>query len=113
MVAVTWMLRIETQASLQPFDASINCELGQRSSKSTLGKESVGPHLREHLVSVLIFVEEHSNIGLVPAPPLQFAKLAVHGIHGEKSRRVRKVMVVTEYCQFAWQRRALVFRKRY
>lgn len=78
------MLRIETQASLHPFDASINCELGQRRSKGTLAKKTVGPHLGEHLVSVLIFVEEHSNIGLVSAPPLQFAKLAVHGIHGEK-----------------------------
>jgi len=38
----------------------------------------------EHLVSILIFVEEHGNIGLVTPPPLQLAKLAVHCIHVER-----------------------------
>lgn len=42
------------------------------------------PYFREHLVSILIFVEEHGNIGLVSPSPLQLAKLAVHGIHGEQ-----------------------------
>jgi hypothetical protein len=41
----------------------------------------MSPDLGEHLVSILIFVEEHSNIGLVSPSPLQLAKLAVHCIH--------------------------------
>jgi len=44
----------------------------------------MSPYLREHLVSILIFIEKHGNISLVSTPPLQLAKLAVHCIHIER-----------------------------